>query len=53
MPPDTLVNLGNLLALGGNLPAAVGKLRAAAAMDPEDWQIQFNLAVVLEKSGLK
>jgi Flp pilus assembly protein TadD len=51
--PDVHVNLGNLYATTGALDKAVDCLRQAADLDgDQDWQIQFNLAVVLEKAGV-
>ncbi len=45
------MNLGNLLAQEGRLPEAAARLAEAAAVDPYDWQIQYNLGVVLERTG--
>ncbi len=45
------MNLGNLLAQEGRMTDAAARLAEAAKLEPYDWQIQFNLGVVLERTG--
>lgn len=49
--PETLLNLGILLAESGRLEEAIERLRAATRGDPEAAQPRFNLAAALLRAG--